>query len=818
MSRVLIVDDSADNLYLLRALLQGHGCEVEEARHGAEALAKARQHPPDLIITDLLMPVMDGYTLLRHWKADERLKTIPFIVYTATYTQPQDEKLALSLGADIFIVKPVEPEPFMDRVREVLTLQERTELSPPHQPVGDERDVLKSYNGVLVRKLEEKVRQLEQANGELAKREARLRALVDTEPECVKLLGPDGALRELNPAGLRMLEADSFQQVENQSLFPMVVEEQRELLRDLTERVFRGESGTLEFQIVGLKGGRRWLETHATPLRDEHGRVTALLGITRDVTERKQAETILVCQTQVLEKIATGAPLAESLAAMLRHIEGFSPAMLCSVLLLDADGQRLRHEAAPSLPDGFNRAVDGVFVGPRACSCGTAAFRREPVIVEDIATDPLWADYRELALAHGLRACWSTPIFDKQQQVLGTFAIYYRNPGRPAAMDRRCIDLATDLAAIAISRERAEAALRESEAKFRAICETSPAGIFLISRDGRVTYGNPAELRLTGLSREDTVGLSWIKAIHPDDREQVIADWQACTAAGRPYAGTGRYLHPDGTVVWWDVVTAPVHDGDTLLGYVGLVINITERKQADEALRQANDRLQVLSRRLLEIQEADRRQLARELHDEIGQALTAVKINLQSLQRFPDPAAATPLVGESVALVDRALQQVRSLSLELRPALLDDLGLLVALRWLADQHVNRAGPLVRFDGSPADARFDTAVETACFRVAQEAFNNIVKHAGARNVSVGLRRRGEELHLLVHDDGTGFDVAAARNRALRGASLGLLGMEERARLAGGGIEWRSTPGQGTEVHAWFALHRPAGTSGTRSATP
>ena len=130
MTRVLVVDDKPENLYLLRALLQGNGCEVDEARHGAEALARARQSPPGLVISDLLMPVMDGYTLLRHWKADARLKSISFIVYTATYTEPKDEQLALELGADAFILKPAEPEPFMARVREILEQKRSGTLAP----------------------------------------------------------------------------------------------------------------------------------------------------------------------------------------------------------------------------------------------------------------------------------------------------------------------------------------------------------------------------------------------------------------------------------------------------------------------------------------------------------------------------------------------------------------------------------------------------------------------------------------------------------------------------------------------------------------
>jgi signal transduction histidine kinase len=171
-----------------------------------------------------------------------------------------------------------------------------------------------------------------------------------------------------------------------------------------------------------------------------------------------------------------------------------------------------------------------------------------------------------------------------------------------------------------------------------------------------------------------------------------------------------------------------------------------------------------------------------------------------------------------VRIVERALQQVRSLSLSLRPPLLDDLGLAAALRWLVDERAHRTGTRVEFLDGVSESRFDAATEIACFRIAQEALNNIDKHSGARNVSVNLQVQLEALHLRVLDDGAGFVVAAARGRAERGASLGLLGMEERATLAGGGIEWHSVPGRSTEVHAWFPLHitSDAGPDGSASA--
>jgi signal transduction histidine kinase/CheY-like chemotaxis protein len=173
MNRVLIVDDKANNLYLLRMLLQGHGFEVDTAQHGVEALAKALDVPPDLVISDLLMPEMDGYELLRRWRADERLRAVPFVVYTATYTEPKDEELALELGADAFIIKPTEPEPFMERVREVLN-RTRANAWMAKPPASGDGATLKLYNEVLVSKLEHKCKQLEERVGELVRSEAHV--------------------------------------------------------------------------------------------------------------------------------------------------------------------------------------------------------------------------------------------------------------------------------------------------------------------------------------------------------------------------------------------------------------------------------------------------------------------------------------------------------------------------------------------------------------------------------------------------------------------------------------------------------------------
>jgi signal transduction histidine kinase len=213
-----------------------------------------------------------------------------------------------------------------------------------------------------------------------------------------------------------------------------------------------------------------------------------------------------------------------------------------------------------------------------------------------------------------------------------------------------------------------------------------------------------------------------------------------------------------------------------------------------KALELSQERLRALSRRLLEVQEDERGRLARDLHDDIGQALTALKIQLESRARPED----------CVATVTHTLERVRQLSLSLRPLQLDDLGLVAALRSHLDRQAGLGGLTPHFDASEAPRGVAPEVETACFRVAQEAINNVLRHARARNLWLRLFTAGGRLALSVRDDGSGFDLEAARRRGAAGASLGLVGMEERVALAGGTLELRSAAAQGTVLLATFPL--------------
>ncbi|MDB6065846.1 MAG: hypothetical protein JWR26_2054 [Pedosphaera sp.] len=207
------------------------------------------------------------------------------------------------------------------------------------------------------------------------------------------------------------------------------------------------------------------------------------------------------------------------------------------------------------------------------------------------------------------------------------------------------------------------------------------------------------------------------------------------------------------------------------------------------------------------MQEAVRRKLACELHDQIGQSLGAIKMNLECTQEMPGSLAVRPRLNQSIMMVEQTMQQVRNLVMDLRPPDLDELGLVTALRWYLGRRAEQASLEANFASNPSTIHLPPTVETTCFRVAQEALNNIVRHARARRVDVDLRQRKDELQLMIRDDGSGFDVSAARKRISRGESFGLLSMEERAQLVGGSVKIESAPGCGTEVRVVFPFGLP-----------
>src|SRR6266700_1279148 len=243
------------------------------------------------------------------------------------------------------------------------------------------------------------------------------------------------------------------------------------------DRAIREKSDyQVEFRILLPDGTVKYIHTAGHPVLNAPGDLAEFVGSATDITERKRAEMLLAGEKGLLEMIARGDSRARILDALCRLVEELASGSLSSILLFDPKTNQVRQGAAPGLPIKYTEAIDGLVIGPCAGSCGTAAYRAEQVIVSDIASDPLWADYRALALAHGLQACWSTPILSSAGKVLGTFAIYCREPRSPTPQDHELIGQITHLASIALEREQAEEALRQAQADLAHVSRVTTMG------------------------------------------------------------------------------------------------------------------------------------------------------------------------------------------------------------------------------------------------------------------------------------------------------------------------------------------------------
>jgi two-component system sensor histidine kinase UhpB len=460
----------------------------------------------------------------------------------------------------------------------------------------------------------------------------RLRTIIDSEPDCVKQVDAEGRLLDMNPAGLAMIQAESIEQVRGLEIAQVVAPEYRAAFNDLHRSVFAGSSGTLEFEIIGLKGKRSWLATHAVPLRDASGTIRAVLGITRDISRRRIAERALV----------------------------ESEERFCKAFYANA------------LPLLITRLSDGMVLDANEAFTKLVNRPREEIL-------------------------------GKTTVELGVI-----EPARRAAIIERLRD------------------------------------------EGVV---NDIELQLHPRDSEPRTGILSLVRIE--------LGGQQCTL------GTYR--------------------------------DITEAKRAEEQLRASRTALRSLATRQQDIREDERSRIAREIHDSLGQALTALKLQLAAAQ---DAAAkeASPLstrLAETALMVDDLVKSVRRIATELRPPILDQLGLPAAVEWLAQDFARRTGIRCQTSILPTDGAITNELATALFRIVQEALTNVLRHAGATRVDIELGVKSGCVMLEINDDGSGITEAG-----MGPGSLGILGMRERAAALGGVLEVAPRSNGGTRVAAWF----------------
>jgi PAS domain S-box-containing protein len=876
------------------------------------------------------------------------------------------------------------------------------------QTRAGERRIWEYYNtlrteGVaapIVRGMARDITERKRAEDALRESESFRRTIIESEPDCVKLVALDFTLLDMNPAGLAMIGASSREQVIGVSVLQLIAPQCRDAYREMHERVCQGDSVVADYEIIGLTGVRRWVESHAAPLRNTDSSVIAHLAITHDVTERKRSEEslklfralidqsndaievidpntfrLLDCNQSAYQSLGytreeflalnvfdidplvdreTIAQLDEqmktsgfaTLESIHRRKDGstFPVEVNVKVVRLDRDyrlavvrdisgrkrAEEALREAEEKYRDIFENAGEGIFQTTREGRFLTAnpamarmfgfespeelmrsridierqhyvdplkrqEFQRlveENGFIRDFEYQAYRKDGSKLWITTNVRAVrdedgtllyYEGTVQDitdrkhaevdliKQKEILekivehipvminfvdsdgrirlvnrewqktlgwsaekvmnddlDVLAEAYPSPedyqrvlafigaadGGWADFKTRVKDgtvIDTSWARVKLSdgttigigqniteRKQAEEALREAEQKYRELFENAKDAIYVHDLNGRYTSINPAAEALTGYSRDEILGRHFSDFIAPEYLRPVRKN--LCRKLYE--AGETSYeievIAKDRRRVPLEVNSRLIRKNGEAVGVQGTARDITERKRAQEAMRS-------YSRRLIEAQETERQNIARELHDEIGQVLTAVRLNLQSAQRSSGTESYLPRIEDSIVVVDEALKRVRELSLQLRPSLLDDLGLTAALRWYADRYAQRTGFVVEvLSNCETGGRIRRDLETACFRIAQEGLTNIARHAQATRVLVELKRARGKLMLMIKDNGAGFDVDALFKNVSAGAHLGLLGMEERALAVGGHFEINSAADQGTEVRATFPL--------------
>lgn len=609
----------------------------------------------------------------------------------------------------------------------------------------------------------------------------------------------------------------------NDEFMAMIHPQDRKNIRaNLANAIAERRDFLQEFRIILPDGRLLWIESRGDLTYNAAKEAVSMLGTSQDVTERKKAEALLLNDNQVLQMIASGAHLHAVLDAIVKRIESASHAALCSILLMDDDGIHLRHGAAPSLPDDYNRAIDGLAIGVDVGSCGTAAFLKGPVIAANIDDDPRWIDYRELALKHGLKACWSIPIKDSHNRVLGTFAMYYREPRWPESFDLKLIESATNQAKIVIERKQAESALQRSTLLLEASQTTAKVGGWELDLDRGQLFWTDETYRLNETTREtfNPTMDAGIEAYLPESRRIISAALRAAIERGEGYDLVLETRTVRGRRIDVRTTCTVTLQAGRPTKLTGIFQDITEHKQMEEQLRQtAIDLEQRVIERTQELQEAQiskTRFFAAASHD-LLQPLNAARIFASILVEQP---GLSDLSMHAVQRIDSALHDAEEIIDVLVGIAKLDTGAIRTTIEDIDLQELLVGIAQQFSPIAEHRRLQLRIGPCKFivrsdrkllrRIAQNLLSNALRYTATGGVLIGVRRLGgAQIRIDVVDTGPGIHDEALTHIfeefrrgghispwGEKGLGLGLAICKRIGDLLGHTLSIKSTPGRGS----------------------
>ncbi|MEW6084129.1 MAG: PAS domain S-box protein [Chloroflexota bacterium] len=600
--------------------------------------------------------------------------------------------------------------------------------------IGGEKFILTTANDITERKRAEEA---------LMKSDMKWRSLVETIPDYIALYDANGNYQFLN----HYAEGFSARDVVGKHYSLFLPGAARQLYHEAMERIRQtGKREFIEHEGPGDQGMTRYYESYIVPIF-EQDTLTNFMVIARDITERKRAGEELRLSGERFSKAFHMSPAGMTIT----------------------------------------RITDGKFIDANDSFCRMFEFTREEVIGHTSTELKMWTPEERNKLIDEQIRSGGLQDFELQARSKSGRIVNLLFSSKP-------IELAGEPHHITTMIDITERKRAEEQIKFQARLLAQVNDAVIATDENRIiTYWNRAAEELHGWSADEAIGRSTNEVARADFSEAQRADaLRQLSETG--YFSTEVLVHPrNKEPIWLEGKTSTLRDeSGRITGYLAVNRDMTERKLAEEELRANRDRLAELSRQLVHTHETESRAIGRELHDQIGQMLTALKLTLEIAPQLPPQQAAKKLTGAH-ELLDDLISRVSRLSLELRPAILDDLGLIPALLWHVNRYQEQSGIHVEFTHSGMEhRRFDFEVETTVYRVVQESLTNVARHARTARARLDVRAGSEEIVIRIEDEGAGFDphAALALNR-------GLTGMRERVSLLGGSFEIESQPGKGTK---------------------
>ena len=592
--------------------------------------------------------------------------------------------------------------------------------------------------------------------------------VADSVPGLIGVIGPDGAVESCNRAVLEYFGAtlEEIQGWASSKLvhpddIPDVIAAQKRA-RETGERLLN------EHRLLRADGVYRWFQIHGEPLRNAEGEIAQWYMLQTDIDDLKRAERLLAGEKRLLEMIAVGRPLQEILNSLCAFVEQTAPECQCAVFPIDRGVQKFEKGYAPSLGDAYTGPLQGVPVVPESAPCGAAAIHRTQVIAVDIETDARWlgSSYRDLAVAFGLRAVWSTPIESRSGEILGTFAVYQRHPGSPTQLQQDLITQFTHIASIAIERAQSDKAIRRSEAFLAEAQLLSSTGCYIWRRTTNEIICSDETYRIFGIDSGTPVTLQlFLSRIHPDDVNRFNARVEAGRTDGTRSEGEYRLLLPDGSIKFVRMLSQATATENGGVELTGVIQDVTEARVAEQTLGKLRSELAHVTR--VTTLGALTASIAHEVNQPLAGIVTNASTCLRMLATDPpniegarDTARRTLRDGERASEVIARLRALFSKkttttgSLDLNEATREVVAL--SMSELQRQHVavslELAADLPPVRGDRVQLQ---QVILNLLLNASDAMSTVADRP--RELVIATSSDGADVHVSVCDTGTGFDA-------------------------------------------------------------